>query len=104
MKDEPVHAHEHLTPTVIHHPEEDMTILARWLQRGMEQGVRFWLMVGGVMVAIVAVAVVSSGLAAGKSANSQAWIDLIPAKSAEDQLKVAEAFPKTPVANWAKLR
>ncbi|WP_435010488.1 tetratricopeptide repeat protein [Tundrisphaera lichenicola] len=104
MKDEPVHEHEHLTPTVIHHPEEDMTILARWLQRGMEQGAKFWLLVGGVMVAITALVVISSGLAAGTSANGQAWIELIPAKTAEDQLKVAEAFPKTPVAEWAKLR
>ena len=30
-----------------------MTILARWLQRGMEQGPRFWLLLGGVVVALV---------------------------------------------------
>jgi hypothetical protein len=35
---------------------------------------------------------------------SQAWLDLVPAKTAEEQLKVAEAHPKTPVADWARLR
>jgi hypothetical protein len=103
-KDQPVHEHEHASPTVIHHPEEDMTVLARWLQRGMEQGTRFWLWVGGVVVALATVAFLSSGVVAGKSAISQAWLDLVPAKTAEDQLKVAEAHPKTPVADWAKLR
>lgn len=103
-KDQPVHEHEHAEPTVIHHPEEDMTVLARWLQRGMEQGAWFWLWVGGVVVAISAVAFLSSGVVAGNSAISQAWIDLVPAKTAEDQLKVAEAHPRTPVADWARLR
>lgn len=106
MKDEPrpVHEHEHATPTVIHHPEEDMTILARWLHRGMEQGPRFWLWLGGAIVSLVALALLTSGLAAGKSATSQAWIELVPAKTAEDQLKIAEAHPKTPVADWAMLQ
>ncbi len=106
MKDEhrPVHQLEHAEPTVIHHPEEDMTVLARWLQRGMEQGARFWFLLGGVVAALVAVAVLLSGVVAGKSATSQAWLDLVPAKTAEDQLKVAEANPKSPVADWARLR
>jgi hypothetical protein len=105
MKDEqvPVHEHEHAEPTVIHHPEEDMTILARWLQHGMEQGSRFWLLVGGVVVALSAVAVLSSGLIAGKSTSSEAWVELTQAKTAEERLKIADAYPDLPVANWARL-
>lgn len=106
MKDEPrpIHEHDHATPTVIHHPEEDMTILARWLHRGMEQGPKFWLLVIGSAVALLAVASLLGGLTMGSSSNGQAWVDLIPAKTAEEQLKVAEAHPKTPVADWARLQ
>ena len=104
MKDErPVHEHEHAEPTVIHHPEEDMTILARWLKHGMEQGTKFWLLVAGVVVVLVAVAVISSGLVAGKSPSGEAWIELTQAKTPEERLKIADAYPDTPAASWARL-
>jgi hypothetical protein len=105
MKDEqvPVHEHEHAEPTVIHHPEEDMTVLARWLKHGMEQGSRFWLLVGGVVVALSVVAVISSGLIAGKSTSTEAWVELTQAKTAEERLKIADAYPDLPVASWARL-
>ena len=105
MKDEhrPVHQLEHAEPTVIHHPEEDMTVLARWLQRGMEQGSRFWLLLGGVVLALVAVAVFTSGVVAGKPSDTQAWVELTEAKSPEDRIKIADAYPKAPVADWARL-
>ena len=105
MKDEhaPVHQLDHAEPTVIHHPEQDMTVLARWLQQGMEQGTRFWLLLGGVVLALVAVAAVSSGLVAGKAAGSEAWTELTQAKTPEDRLKIADSHPNTPAAGWAKL-
>lgn len=105
MKDEnaPVHQLDHAEPTVIHHPEEDMTILARWLQHGMEQRARFWLILGGAVIVLVAIAVISSGLSASKSAGSGAWTELTQAKTAEDRIKIAEAHPSTPVAGWARL-
>jgi hypothetical protein len=105
MKDDqiPVHQLEHAEPTVIHHPEEDMTILARWLQRGMEQGSRFWLMVGGFVVVLAAIAVLTSGLVASRSASSEAWGELTRAKTVEDRLEIAKAHPDTPVSLWAKL-
>jgi hypothetical protein len=105
MKDDhpPVHQLDHAEPTVIHHPEEDMTVLARWLQRGMEQGSRFWLLLGGVVLALVVVAAISSGLVAGKAAGSEAWTELTLAKTPEERLKIAEAHPNTPAAGWAKL-
>jgi hypothetical protein len=105
MKDEnaPVHQLDHAEPTVIHHPEEDMTILARWLQRGMEQGSRFWLLLTGVVAALVAIAAISGGLVAGKSTGSEAWSELTQAKTLEERLKIADAHPNTPASGWAKL-
>ena len=106
MKDDqpPVHQLEHAEPIVIHHPDQDMTILARWLQRGMEQGSRFWLMAGAGLVALIALSVLVSGLSAGKAVGVEAWNDLTQAKTAEDRLKIADAHPKTPVADWARLQ
>ena len=84
--------------------DEDPTILARWLYRGMEQGLVFWVILGGLAVGLLGLGVVVSSLSAAKSVTSQAWIDLVPATTAEDQLKVADANPKTPVADWARLQ
>jgi hypothetical protein len=105
MKDEhaPVHEHEHAEPTVIHHPEEDMTILARWLKHGMDQGAQFWVLVGAAIVALVAIALISSGLAGGKMSGNEAWLELTSAKTVEDRIKIADAHPNTPAASWAKL-
>ena len=79
------HEFEHAEPALIHDPEQDMTILARWLHRGMQQGPRFWYLLGGVVVAvilvgtIVAVAVLTRGgqpgkidASAGSSSTAQA--------------------------------
>jgi hypothetical protein len=106
MQDEqlPVHQLEHAEPTVIHKPEEDMTLLARWLQRGIEQGARFWFLLGGVIVVLVAVAVLTSGVVASKSTVSEAWNELTQAKTVEERLKIAGEYPETPVALWAKLQ
>ena len=82
--------------------DDDPTILARWLYRGMEQGPMFWVILGGLAVALLAVGVMVSSLSAAKSVTSQAWFDLVPAQTPEDRLKIAEANPKTPVANWAR--
>ena len=80
-----------------------MTILARWLARGMEQGARFWMLLGGSLLAVLVVAVIVSGLAAARSAGSEAWVELAQAKTVDERIKIAEAHPKTPVAGWAKL-
>ena len=84
--------------------DEDPTILARWLYRGMEQGLVFWVVLGGLAVVLLGLGVVVSSLSAAKSVTGQAWIDLVPATTAEDQLKIADANPKTPVADWARLQ
>ncbi len=104
MNDErPVHELEHDEQPVTHRNDEDMTILARWLRDGMERGASFWLTIGAVVVALVSGAVALSVISVDRSTAGQAWVDLIPAKTAEDRLKVADAYPKTPVSDWARL-
>ncbi len=106
-KDAPRPIHElEPPPQTAAKPEsvEDMTILARWLYRGLEQGPLFWVFLGGAALVLTGISVVVSSLMAAKSVTGQAWIDLVPAKTAEEQLKVADAHPKTPVADWARLQ
>ena len=44
------HQFDHQVPTVIHDPEEDMMVLARWAHRAMQNPTRFW----GVIIGVVA--------------------------------------------------
>lgn len=109
MKEEhrpvPVHELDHAVPPVLHHPEaDDRTILARWLQRGIEKGPAFWVLMGGAVVVVVALAALVSGLAASRTADPQAWADLMAAKTAEESLKVADAHPDSPLAEAARLQ
>ncbi|WP_435021102.1 tetratricopeptide repeat protein [Tundrisphaera sp. TA3] len=108
MKDEPrpvpVHELEHPEPVVIHHAEEDdSTALARWLRRGLEKGPVFWIFLGGAALAVAALATLASGLAASRTVDPQAWVELMTARTAEDSLKVADAHPDTTLALNARL-
>lgn len=96
-------AAEH-APVVVHHPEEDETLLARWLRRGMEQGTGFWLPVAGVATLVIVGILVVTTWTSGGSPSSEAWVDLTTANTAEDRLKVADKFPDTPAAAWARLQ
>ena len=52
MKHEPgtrTHSADDPPAMVIHHPEEDETILARWLRRAMAKGASFWILAGGTL-------------------------------------------------------
>ena len=84
--------------------DDDPTILARWLYRAYGQGPIFWVILGGLGVAFLGLTFIVSSLSAAKSVTSEAWFGLIPAKTAEDQLKIADANPRTPVADWARLQ
>src|SRR3954471_13467280 len=65
MRDEqhlpPRHELNHAVPTVIHHPEEDMPLLARWLRHAMENPTRFWSLIAGLVIVVTGLGIVSSG-------------------------------------------
>jgi hypothetical protein len=101
---EPKHQFEH-APTVIHDPEEDMTLLARWLKHGLEEGGKFWVGVAGVVVVVVVLAVLGSGIlnTGGGEANS-AWSELVVAQNPGQKLEVAEDHPNSKAATAARLQ
>jgi len=109
MKDEPrspatKHQLEHAIPTVIHHPEEDLPILARWLHQAMANPTRFWSLVGGSVLVLVVLAVLGSGFSLGGIQSDEAWIKLESAKTPGDRVEKAKEFPKTMASYWALLQ
>lgn len=108
MKDEPrlplKHEHEHAVPTVIHHPEEDLPLLAKWLHRAMLNQTRFWSLLIGLVVVVVGLTVLNKGLSSGRKASDQAWTELDEAKTAEARVEVANKYPNTSAERWALLQ
>ena len=110
MKDEPRlpahgrHQLDHAVPTVIHHPEEDMPLLARWLDRAMANRTRFWSLLGGLVVVVVGLAVLANGLEMGKTVSDEAWTKLEAAKTPGERVELAQEFPGTEAERWALLQ
>jgi hypothetical protein len=106
MKHEPHPLSRHsdlAAPVVIHHPEEKETILASWLRRGLAMGALFWVILGAVVAATLAVVVLANMAVSKESPEARAWMELALAHTADQQAKVAEDFPKTKAARWALL-
>jgi hypothetical protein len=95
---------EEASSTVIHHYEEDETLLARWLRKGVEQGPRFWLLFGGGVAVVVLVAVLFHNLSTSESSSAAGWSDLMLAKGVDDLKKLADTHADSSVAGWALLR
>lgn len=109
MKDEPrspvtKHQLEHAVPTVIHHPEDDMPVLARWLHQAMSNPTRFWGFVGAAVLVMAVLAVLSTGLSLGGVQSDTAWTSLEAAKTPGERVEVAKDFPDTQAAHWARLQ
>src|SRR3954471_21149858 len=47
------HQLDHAVPIVIHVPEEDMPLLARWVRHAMASPTRFWSMIIGVVAIVI---------------------------------------------------
>src|SRR6185295_4454017 len=95
---------EHPSTTVIHHYEEDQTLLYRWFARAVAKGTRFWLLAGASAVVLVVLLTLVNGLFVGESKTTQAWEELALARSSDQQVKVSETYPKTPAGRWALLQ
>src|SRR3954453_6714428 len=94
------HQLDHVVPTVIHNPEEDMTALGRWAHHAIQEPRRYagWpvAIIGGVLL-IAVVWKLTTGVAPN---DSEAWSKLDTAKTPADRVDIARAHPKSPVATW----
>ena len=98
------HQLEHVVPTVIHDPEEEMTALGRLTTHAIKEPKRYlaWPV---TIIACVFIGVLVWKLATGgRSSTSEVWAKLETAKTAEDRVNLAKEYPKTPAATWALLQ
>jgi hypothetical protein len=105
-----VHAPKHLQehePTVIHDPDQDQTILYRWMKRQLEKGPWMWV---GLAIAVTTASllwIVLSSRSTGRSIDADAWNQLILAQDNDALVKTAEQIATQtpgPVAGWALLQ
>ncbi len=98
------HQLEHEIPTVIHHPEEQMTALGRVAFHVMQDPRKYstWALAG--LLGILAIVVVSNFSSGRSSRDAEAWTKLEAAKKAEDRVEVAKEYPRSPVSTWALLQ
>jgi hypothetical protein len=102
----PKHLQEH-APTVIHDPDQDQTLLYKWMKRQLEKGPWLWV---GVAIATTLASllwIMFSGRTTARSVDAEAWNELIAAQGGDSLVKTAEQIAtKTPgpVAGWALLK
>ncbi len=78
-------------------------LLARWTHRAMQNPVKFWGAIAAVVAVMLGVAVLSNVMGTGSSANAEVWSKLEAVKSPADRVQVAEEYPGTTAAMWARL-
>ncbi len=98
------HQLEHELPTVIHQPDDDMPLLARWLDRAMQNQTRFWGLIAAAVVLAIGLSVLGSGLTLGGAASDEAWTELENATKPGERVEIAKKFPKTQAERWALLQ
>jgi hypothetical protein len=98
------HQLDHVVPTVIQHPEEKMTALARLTQRVFKDPRRFATWALAIVVTVLAVVVLTNLTSGGRSRTTEAWSKLESAKKADERVDIAKGYPGSPAALWALLQ
>jgi tetratricopeptide (TPR) repeat protein len=98
------HQLEHVVPTVIHNPEQDMTALGRLTYHVLQDPRKYSTWALTVLLGILALIFVTNYSSGGRSRNSEAWAKLEAAKKVDERVDVAKQFPNTTAATWALLQ
>ncbi len=98
------HQFEHQVPTVIHDREENMMVLARWTHRAMKEPVKFWGAIAAIVAGLLGLVVLSNVVWTGSSANAEVWAKMDSVKSPAERVQIAEEFPGSAAAIWARLQ
>jgi hypothetical protein len=98
------HQFDTAVPTVIHHPEEKMTALARMTQRLVREPRKYLTWVLGAAVIGLGALAISNYTSGVRSGTSAVWEKLEGAKTADDRLGVAKDYPKSQASTWALLQ
>jgi tetratricopeptide (TPR) repeat protein len=98
------HQFDHVVPTVIHHPEEQMTALGRLVHHVLQDPKKFSTWALSLALGVLAIVVIWNLTTGKQIKSSEAWTKLETAKKAEERLDVAKEFPDSPASTWALLQ
>ena len=98
------HQLEHEVPTVIHHPEEKMTALARLTHRVIKDPGKYASWALGILVVVLVIVIASNWTSSSSTKTTQVWTKLDSATKPEDLTETAKAYPGTVASEWAFVR
>jgi tetratricopeptide (TPR) repeat protein len=98
------HQLEHVVPTVIHNPEQNMTALGRLTYHVLQDPRKYSTWALAVLLGILALIFITNFSSGGRSQNSEAWAKLEAAKKVDERVEVAKQYPNTTAATWALLQ
>jgi hypothetical protein len=98
------HQLEHEVPTVIHHPEEKMTALARFTHRVIKDPGKYLTWVLGILLVVLAIVIASNWTSSSRTKTTQVWTKLDSATKPEDLTDTAKEYPGTIASEWAFVR
>ena len=98
------HQLEHEVPTVIHHPEEKMTALARLTHRIILDPGKYVTWALGILVVVLGIVVASNWTSTSRTKTTEVWTKLDTATKPEDLTDTAKEYPGTIASEWAFVR
>jgi hypothetical protein len=97
------HQFDHEVPTVIHHPEEKMTALARLTRRLILQPGKLTTWGLGILAVVLAIVVAANWSSSNRTKTSEVWTKLYAETKPDALAETARKYPGTPAAQWALL-
>ncbi len=97
------HQFDHEVPTVIHHPEEKMTALARLTRRIILEPGKYATWALGLLAIVAALVVASNWTSTNQTKTSEVWTKLYSETKPEALTETAEKYPGTVASEWALL-
>jgi tetratricopeptide (TPR) repeat protein len=98
------HQFDHAVPTVIHHPEEKMTALARWAHHVFLEPRKYVTWALAIAAGALVVFAIWNWTSTNASKTSEIWAELKQSKTPEDRVDIAKKYPNSPAALWTLLQ
>src|SRR5262245_21095557 len=98
------HQFDHEVPTVIHHPEEKMTALARLTHRVIKDPGKYLTWALGILAVLGVIVVASNWGSSSDTKSAAVWTKLDSATKPEDLIETAKSYPGTVASEWAYVR
>jgi hypothetical protein len=97
------HQFDHEVPTVIHHPEEKMTALARLTRRIIMEPGKYGTWGLAVLVGVLALVIASNWSSTGGTKTSEVWNKLYSETKPDALAETAKRYSGTVASEWALL-